>query len=627
MSSSILEALEITAARDPDRALEALLQALRRLAAGTSLAELAASEPDQDIEVLSTRFTAALARILTDPRIRFDGTAALRYAAIGRIADNLHATSGFGNSDHILRGLGARDTEGLRRLARDDREGLAKALLAMSMDTKLPIDMAALLEAPAPLALLAAVNLIAQKPITSLSGYERREELLRLAVKLRPAALPLNADLLVLFSAAWMLCSYAEGRDKHQIKRVLNHTLRDWAMRSGMRDASLPSARAKPDRPTLLVAAEIMHSNHVQYRYFGQYLRQLRQRFRLVLVTEESQADAHVRPHFDDVRVFKRGHGTEYLKDLAEQITAIAPDMIFWLSVGMRHWGPVLANLRLAPIQFAGLGHSASTFCDTIDYYVTEQGYIGDAALLSEQLVLLPDDSLVFERSPHYQPLAPMIRQEATPLRIVLPSNLLKLNPRFMAVLRRIRQAARRPLEFRVFPNVSGLELLATERVFQRVLPDSIVYPVMAYNVYLQRLNECDLNLSPFPFGGLHSVVDSLRQGIPVVALEGLEPHARTDAMLLRRLGMPEWLITQNEEAYIAAALRLIENDSERLALSHQAAGLGIDSLVYGDATTPLRQEVVESIWWIYQHHEAIKASGRKVFYPADRADFPARSA
>ncbi len=623
MPLSALANLETTAIHNPAGAMGALLQTLRRLAAGTNLNELAAPEPDQDIEILATRLTATMARIMTNPAIRFDGDAALRFAAIARVSDNLHAVSGFGCSDHILRMLGAGDTEGLLRLGREDREAFAKAWLLFSVDSGLPIDVAALLNTPPPLALLATMSLISQKPILTEAGQKRREALVSLAARLKPVHLPLSVDHLVLLSAAWMLCSYAGARDKHGIKPVLNKVLRDWGGGIGISDATMPAPRPRLDRPTLLIAAEIMHSNHVQYRYFGQYLRQLRQRFRLVLLTEESQADAPVRSLYDEVHVFKREAEAGYLTKVAAIIKSIAPDMIFWLSVGMRHWGPVLANFRLAPIQFAGLGHSASTFCDTIDYYFTEEGYVGDPSLLSEQLVLLPDDSLIFEKSPHYEPLAPSIRETATPLRVALPSNLLKLNPHFIGVLRRIREKARRPIQFRVFPNVSGLELIATKRVFERHLPGSIVHPVMPYHAYLARLNECDVNLSPFPFGGLHSVVDSLRQGVPVVALEGLDLHARTDSMLLRRLGMPEWLIAQDEDAYIAAALRVIDHDAERVALSRQALALDIDRVLFGDGSTALRRDVVDAVWWIYQNHEAIKASGRKVFRAADRAVFP----
>ena len=550
--------------------------------------------------------------------------AALRLAAIGRVSDHLHAISGFGNSDHILRVLGATDSEGLRRLAREDRRALAKAWLLFSVDSALPIDVRALLNAPAPLALMVAMCLISQKPILTAVGHQRREALVSLAGRLKPLALPLTVDHLVLLSAAWMLCSYAGARDKHGIKPVLNRVLRQWGESIGLSDTAPPAIRALKTRPTLLVAAEIMHSNHVQYRYFGQYLRQLRERFRLILVTEGAPLDAHVQALFDEHRIFKRESGTGYFNKLVEEIKSLNPDMIFYLSVGMRHWGPVLANFRLAPIQFVGLGHCASTFVETIDYFFTEEGFVGDPDLLSEQLILLPDDSLIFERSPHYAPLPASIRETANPLRVALASNLLKLNPYFIGVLRKIRARARRPVEFHVFPNVSGLEFQATQRLFDHHLPDSKIYPIKRYNDYLADLNACDVNLSPFPFGGLNGVVDSFRQGIPLITLEGPDLPARLDSMMLRRLGMPEWLIAQDEEAYITAALRLIDDDAERVALSRQILALDVESVISGDASTPLRRDVVDAVWWIYQHHEAIKASGRKVFRAADRQRPPA---
>ena len=623
MPESALTKLETAAIRDPASAMEVLLGTLRRLAAGTSLEELAAPEAPQPNGVLATRCAAAMARIMTDPATRFDDSAMLRLAAVARVLDHIHALSGFGNADHILRMLGAGDTDGLGRLFEQDRRAFAKAWLLFSLDSRLPIDVRALLAAPAPIALLAAMGLISQKPILTEDGHARREALVSLAGRLKPVALPLTVDHLVLLSAAWMLCSYAGARDKHGIKPVLNRVLRQWGESIGLSDATPPAIRALKTRPTLLVVAEIMHSNHVQYRYFGQYLRQLRQRFHLILLTEGAPADTHVQALFDENRLFKRESGTGYFNKLVEEIKSLNPDMIFYLSVGMRHWAPVLANFRLAPIQFVGLGHCASTFVETIDYFFTEEGFVGDPDLLSEQLVLLPDDSLIFERSPHYAPLPASIRETANPLRVALASNLMKLNPHFIGVLRKIRARARRPVEFHVFPNVSGLEFQATQRLFGHHLPGSKIYPIKRYNDYLADLNACDINLSPFPFGGLNGVVDSFRQGIPLVTLEGPDLPARLDSMMLRRLGMPEWLIAQDEEAYIAAALRLIDDDAERVALSRQILALDVESVISGDASTPLRRDVVDAVWWIYRNHEAIKASGRKVFRAADRQVFP----
>ena len=45
--------------------------------------------------------------------------------------------------------------------------------------------------------------------------------------------------------------------------------------------------------------------------------------------------------------------------------------------------------------------------------------------------------------------------------------------------------------------------------------------------------------------------------------------------------------------------------------------------MISGDGTTKLKRDVVDAVWWIYQNHEAIKASGRKVFRAADRKAFP----
>lgn len=612
---------KLAIARKPE-ALAALMRLFRALATGTELAKFAPGEPPAPEEVLATRVAAAAATILADPKVTLDDATLAQLAVLGRGVENLHAISGFGTADHLLGALGATDTASLAALATRDPAAFRKAAMLLPIDSRLPIDPEALLAGPPAIVLLAVLNLLCAKPITTLQGHARRDRLLALADRLPAAPLPSSVDHLVLLGNAWMLCSYAEGPGKHAVKRVLNRVLREWVLRHGMRDATLPARRPMPERPTILFAAEIMHANHVQYRYFGQYLRQLATRFRLVLLTEEHQADTHARALFEETITFKRGTTPAYLKEIAERITALAPDIIFWPSVGMRHWGPPLANLRLAPIQMTALGHSASTFCDTVDYYLTEEGYVADAALFGEKVVLLPDASLRFERSPFYKPIPPRLREKPASLRIALPSNLLKLNPRYIGVLRRIAKEAGRAVQFHVFPNVGGLELAATRRALAAALPGTAVYPVLAYNDYLARLNQCDLNLSPFPFGGLHSVIDSLRQGLPVVALEGREPHARTDAMLLRRLGMPEWLIAQDDEAYVAAALRVIRDDALRLELSRQALALDVDRVMFGNATTPLGTEVVDAVWWIHRHHEAAMASDKRAFSAADRAAF-----
>ena len=607
-------------ARLPDR-VDRLVQVLEAIVAGQLIVDAGAPTPRPSFRTTIARAAAAAAAVLADPAAEIPAAALERMFILKATLDQLFEASDFKSADYAIRALDELPPAGAP-LDAAGVNALARRLLLQSIDSALEPPLDRLGELPPGLAQLAAISHIATKPVITLAGQERRERLLERAATLEPALTLDSADHLVRLSSAWMLCSYAAGPAKHGVKAVLNRTLRAWAESLGLRDAPTPAPRVLKPRPTLVIAAEVMHSNHVQYRYFGQYLRQLRQRFHLVLVTEKHEADASVQRLFDKVLTFERRIDNSHLAAAAALIRSVEPDMVFWLSVGMRHWGPLVANVRLAPIQFTGLGHSASTFCDTIDYYVLEEGYVSDPALLSETVILLPDESLRFERSPHYKPIAPSVRETASPLRVALPSNVLKLNPGFLSVVARIRAAAKRPLELHVLAATNGLEAEAFQAGLQAILPGAHLHRSLPYSRYLSILSNCDINLSPFPFGGLHSVVDSLRQGLPVVAMEGPELHGRTDSMLLRRLGLPEWLIAHDEDEYVAAALRVIDDDDTRVALSRQALALDIDTLLFGDADTPLRSEVGDAVWWIYQNHERIQASGRHAWSVRDRAEF-----
>jgi len=66
-----------------------------------------------------------------------------------------------------------------------------------------------------------------------------------------------------------------------------------------------------------------------------------------------------------------------------------------------------------------------------------------------------------------------------------------------------------------------------------------------------------------------------LAVGIPMVSMEGLEPHSRSDASIIRRAGLPESLIAHTPEEYIQAILRLVDDDERaKVAAQVQAVDL-----------------------------------------------------
>jgi len=590
--------------------IDLLPEILVELATGQIADKAAAAAVVPDGRLL--RLAAAIAALMADPTVEISDAHYDRIAPLVGDLQRLFQATGFGNSDFLLRALSQDSISS---------DLLAKRLPLLSLDSDLAW-LPDFLDTLSPRAAQQTLaHLIATKPVVTQRGQKRRDQLLDHAATMRAADWPISLHHLVLITTAWMLCSYAGTHAKHGVKRLFNKALKGMAHTWKLGDRPMPRERTMKARPRILFASEIMHSRHVQYRYFGQYLRQLRTRFELVLLTESKEADDHVRTLFDEVLTFERD-APRYLHNVHRMMVDAAPDILFYPSVGMRHWGPLFANLRLAPIQLTALGHSASTFCDTIDYYLLEEGYVSDPALFSETVLTVPDDSLIFERMPGFAPPVPEIREAPGTLRIVLPSNALKLNPGFIAVLGKIRAGAKRPLEFHFLPNANGLELSTLNRAIQRVLPGARVHGTLSYERYIGLISACDLNLSPFPFGGLHSVIDSLRQGLPVVAMDCPEPHGRTDAMLLHRLGMPDWLIARHEDDYIAAALRVIEDDGLRVSLSQQALAIDVGNVMFGDATTPLRSEIVDTMWWLYENHERLQADGRKLWSLADRAAF-----
>ena len=605
--------------RDYAKAVELLHILLRRMTGNKVIARdpKATESSPAERAIICSRVASALFALFADPRFIVTPESFIRFMPFGRTIANLFLVSGVRSPDFIL--------DAIATAAKAPRGGLPKGparlkyLLLWSLDSARDHPMSELFAIEERLRLPLLVKLLEAKPVATARAHRRREELLSQYGSFGLGALP-RGDLegMVAVSNAFMLCSYAQGRGKHRVKEKLNAVLRDWLLANGYRDAPDLATRQTSRKPTMVVAAEVMASAHVQFRYFGQWLRQLRQHFRLVLLTEKKEVDKVNRPFFDDVKIFDREADGSHLRKAIALIAAEKPGFLFYPSIGMRHWGTALSNLRLAPVQATALGHSASTFCPTVDYYVVEEGYVGDPALFSETVALLPDSALRFERSPLAEQLAPAIRPKAPTLRIAVPSNALKLNHRFLTTLAAIANASPRPLEFHFFPNVGGLEADAVSAAVRAIVPRATVWSVLKYMSYLTRMNACDLTLSPFPFGGLHSVVDSLRQGIPVIAQQGDEPHSRTDALMLRLAGMPDWLVAKTQEEFVAASLRVIADDALRVQLSQQAVACDVARKLFGDATTMLGTEIGDTFRWLYENHAAIQQSGRKTVRRGD---------
>ena len=107
-----------------------------------------------------------------------------------------------------------------------------------------------------------------------------------------------------------------------------------------------------------------------------------------------------------------------------------------------------------------------------------------------------------------------------------------------------------------------------------------------------------DVYLDTFPFSGSISVIDPLELGLPPVVQEGATHRSRMASALLREIDVPE-LITHDEAAYIALAVRLGSDSAYRRGLSRRildAMARGpkfIDAAAYGRGLSDLLETLV----------------------------------
>jgi len=566
-----------------------------------------------------TRLASAITTMFANPELQLLQMGFHRLNIFKKAFASIFTLSGFRGSDHLLGLIGDKhaEQENHSEFAIHDEQQLMKFLLFYTLYSEPDVDFGIFLHNAPELALPAYITLLASPVVLTKSASARREKLLKLGPLLEEISIS-NDDLLARVSGLWMLCSYADCEHKHDIKANLNAIIRKWLDKKGVKVPSLPTPRQKQERPTLLIAAEHFNAAHAMFRCYAPVLRQLYHKFYLVLICAPNNMDNISRSLFD--KVIEVDFNPNEVRKLVGKVLKLKPDLIYYTSLGMAQWTLLLANLRLAPIQFFTLGHPATSHSPCIDYVVMpESAYSWDRDCFSEKVLLTKDISFQFLQPLQGMPIKPRLRlNKPSPVRLAVTSKFYKLSTSFMAVCQQILQQSKWPIEFHFFPNDKGMVYQEIKYFVHYWIPEAKVYPAADYNTYIQNLNQCDIHLSPFPFGGSNSDVDSMRQGIPIVTLPGDEAHSRTDLWFFAlSKALPDWLIAKTEEEYVQITLRLVNNHEERIKISQDLLMENFNQ-VFLDAEYRYhpenKKDFVKFLWWMYEHHEDIQADDKKVW-------------
>ena len=601
--------------RQHEEAGRELLRNLKRLKVGGEFAGQVMH--DEARPRLYTRFAAAVTALMADPAFQLSQEGFDLLAVEHATFHAVFAGSAFGNADHLLRQFGTVDAQDAGKLHFSSPQNIVKLLLAYSLDSDLDIDFEAVFRTAPRLALPAFLGMLAHIVVLSPRAHARREKLLTLGPLFEQVEV--REHMLAAMSDAYMYCSYATADTKHDIKRSFNVMMRR-LIETQIKFPAMPAERKLKKRPTILVPIEWFTSLHAMYRCYAPSIRQLRERFRIVMIGRSSEMDEVSKELFDET--IELSGANVALSDVVEQIRKVKPDMIFYPSVGMATWWVALASVRLAPIQVATVGHPATTQSVNMDYTLVDGLWPGDPSCFSETVIVQRPGSTAFIMRQDAEFPEAQLREHPVVLRVAVPSMACKINAPFLDSCLAIARKAQRPLEFHFFPNMVGLTHFQITREIRKWLPNAVVHPRGDYNSYLRNMVQCDVHLSTFPFGGTNSNIDSMRLGIPMLTLEGLEVHSQTDSGMMRRVGLPEWLITYHAAEYERAALRLISSDAERVGIARQLMSTDVFEHFMRVAAEVPKTEFLDVMWFIYQNHEKIQASGRRYWPVQVREDF-----
>jgi hypothetical protein len=380
--------------------------------------------------------------------------------------------------------------------------------------------------------------------------------------------------------------TYVDGKCDRLIKPVINQTYRRIAQQHVVRNT--------PNPRKIAVLSGLWTPHHSVYRNYAHYVRALRGHYHLTFFQLGDSAAGADESMFDEVRHIGNAQGGVDVTSLLENDYQLA----YFPDVGMTPQSIVLANMRLAPIQITSPGHSASTWGADIDYYVSgadvevaenpEQNY-------SERLVLLPGCGVIHNR-PLYEPRG--IEKTVPEFVINCAAFSQKMNFGFCRLLQRIAEASQKPLRLRLFVG-STLRGQACFPVFVRELGTLLpgvqleVIGNRTYGNYMGLMEEGDLAIDSFHFGGCNTIADSLFLRIPTVTYEGDKWYNRIGSQMLRMVGLPE-LITTNDDDYFRLVSRLIQDDDFRAGIRARLAEADLDATLFSAATADGFRQAVD---------------------------------
>ena len=407
--------------------------------------------------------------------------------------------------------------------------------------------------------------------------------------------------------APWMLCSYLDREDRHEIKKSINIAIEAWVKKKipiGITKRVSRYTEQTTKIKKIAILSEHYTSKHAMYRCYHPELSLLKNRYHVTLVTANNRYDEISAQDFHEI--IEIPGSVEEIASTAAKIAKFEPDLIIFPSLGMAKWTIPLSNMRLAKYQMMCYGHPASAFSKYIDFsYCSEPrpDWNFQQFCMEKIIPIYQGKDFIWEPHSDYKEIDIQKPNDGI-VRIAINSSLPKITPRFIQMCKVLLEHSSVPIEFNFFliTHDAAFEKSAIERLYGAIK----VHPPTNYMDYMNNLATCDLAIGTFPFGGSNTNTDLALLGIPkVVYSEGCGIASYADQTALEKLNPPEILTPQSEGELLANLIYLIHDSALRNELSKKIIESNPYNLFYAQKTNADAKancKLVSAINWVEEN-------------------------
>ena len=266
-------------------------------------------------------------------------------------------------------------------------------------------------------------------------------------------------------------------------------------------------------------------------------------------------------------------------------------------------------SYRAAPIQLNWLGYPGTFGADFIDYIMADKTIIPEQyqQFYTEKVVTLPDTYMV-DDSKRVSSSRVFTREECglqeNAFVFCCFNNDYKFIPKVLDGWSRILLAAKNSVLWISENNERFRDNITIEFDKRGISSNRIIFAqrVALIADHLSRYAVADLFLDTYPYNAHTSALDSLKAGIPVLTLKGQSFSSRVAASLLNAIGLPE-LIMSTQEEYEALAIDFALNPNKLIDIKNKLANNRLTAPLFD---TPLFTKNIEAAYTqIYERHHA----------------------